>query len=361
MRTKPCYFIIGLFVIVAGALILAAIVVFGSGLFMQKKLYFETYFDGSVSGLTVGSPVELRGVRIGKVEKIVFVRDEYKLAVQPSETPRYEHYVMVLCSVLRENLPEASDEQRMARLKDMVGRGLRVRLSSNLLTGQAYLQADYLDPLRFKVLEIGWEPENLYVSSAPGEFETLKDSVDKVLFRLQELDIDKLVVAVENVLTSLDRAIADARIPEISKEARDLLAEARTQVRELDTSKISLAAQQVFASADRAVADANVPGLSRELKSLIAEVRQTNKNLQKLVASPEPGSGPSSLPEMVARLNKTLAKIDKLISTERPQIEVILANFKEISDNVRELTENLKRHPSELLRSKPPSQSEVLE
>ena len=360
MSTKPCYFIIGLFVIVAGALIVAAIVVFGSGLFAQKKLYFETYFDYSVSGLSLGSPVELRGVRIGQVEKIAFTRDEYDLAAQTSETPGYENYVMVLCSVLRDNLPDASDEQRMVRLKDMVARGLRVRLSSNLLTGQAYLQADYLDPERFKVLEIGWEPRNLYVSSAPGELETLKDSVDKVLLRLQELDIDKLVVAVENVLTSLDRAIADARIPEISKEARDLLAEARTQVRELDTDKISATAQQAFASAGRAVTNADVPALSREIKNLISEVRQTNQNLQKLVASPEPGSGPSNLPEMVARLNKTLGRIDKLISTERPQIEVILAKFKEISDNVKELTENLKRHPSDLLRSKPPLQSEAL-
>jgi phospholipid/cholesterol/gamma-HCH transport system substrate-binding protein/paraquat-inducible protein B len=152
MRTKPRYFIIGLFVIVAGALLLGAIVVFGSGLFMQKKLYFETYFDYSVSGLTVGSPVELRGVRIGQVEKIAFISDEYELAAENSEATGYENYVMVLCSVLRDNLPNASDEQRMARLKDMVARGLRVRLSSNLLTGQAYLQADYLDPQRFRVL-----------------------------------------------------------------------------------------------------------------------------------------------------------------------------------------------------------------
>jgi paraquat-inducible protein B len=340
---------------------LAAVVVFGSGLFMQKKLYFETYFDGSVTGLTVGSPVELRGVRIGRVEKIVFVRDEYELEARPSEAPSYQQYVMVLCSVRRDNLPEDSDEERMVRLKVMVARGLRVRLSPNLLTGQAYLEADYVDPLRFKVLDIGWKPRNPHVPSAPGEFETLKDSVDKVLFRLQELDIDKLVVAVERVLTSLDTAIADARIPEISKEATDLLAVTRKQIKELETAKISSAAQKLFASADVALADANVPALSHELENLIAELRDTNSNLQKLVASPEPIAGPISLPEMVARLNRTLTRVDKLISTEKPQIEVILANFKEISDNVRELTENLKRHPSELLRSRAPLESEVLE
>jgi len=63
---------------------------------------------------------------------------------------------------------------------------------------------------------------------------------------------------------------------------------------------------------------------------------------------------------MIARLNKTLVRIDKLISTERLQIEMILANFKEISDNLKTLTNNLKQHPSDLLFSKPPSQSEAI-
>lgn len=360
MSTKPSYFKIGLFVIVAGALILAAVVVFGSGLFAQDKVYFETYFNESVSGLRVGSPVELRGVRIGQVEKIAFIRDEYVLSMQPSDVPKYEHYVMVLCSVLREKLPDISDEHRLATLKVRAARGLRVRLSSNLLTGQAYLQADYLDPDRFKVLEIGWEPRQLYVSSAPSEFTTLKGSVDKVLFRLQELDIDKLVAAVEDVLASLETAIADARIGDISKNALNLLADATRQVNDLDTKKISMAVQQTLASVDKAVADANVPALSRDVQELVAEVRQTNGNLQRLLASPKPISGPSNLPEVVARLNKTLGRIDKLIATERPQIEMILANFKDISENMKDLTESLKRHPSDLLFSKPPSQSEAL-
>lgn len=360
MSMKPGYFKIGLFVITAGALILIAVAVFGSGLFAQEKIYFETYFDESVSGLAVGSCVELRGVRIGEVEKIAFIRDEYKLSAETSEGPKYEHYVMVLCSVLCENLPDFSNEHRLARLEAMVSRGLRVRLSSNLLTGQAYLQADYLDPERFKVLDIGWKPRHLYVSSAPGELTTLKESVDKVLLRLQELDIDKLVATVESVLLSLETAIADARIGDISKDVRNLLADARKQVNDLDTKKISLAAQQTFASADQAVADANIPELSRDLQDLIAEVRQTNGNLQKLLVSPEPISTPSNLPETVARLNRTLGRIDKLISTERPQIEVILANFKEVSDNMKDLTESLKRNPSDLLLGRPPSQSEAL-
>ncbi len=360
MSMKPNYFKIGMFTVVATLLILTALVVFGAGLFPREEIYFETYFDESVSGLSIGAPVELRGVRIGQVEKIAFVREEYEFSEQPPTESKYEGYIMVLCSVPKGRLPDTWYDHRVAQLSDMVSSGLRARLASNLLTDQAYLQADYIDPNRFPMLEIAWEPKHLYMPSAPGEFTTLKESVDKVLFRLRELDIVKLVAAVENILASLETAIVNARIADISKDVRDLLADARKQVNDLDTKEISLAAQQTLASADKAVADANVPALSRDIRSLIAEVRQTNGNLQKLLASPKPISGPSNLPEMIARLNKTLGRIDKLIATERPQIEMILANFKDISEDMKDLTGSLKRNPSDLLFSKPPSQSEAL-
>ena len=360
MSMKPSYFKIGVFVIVATILILGAIVVFGSGILTQEKIYFETYFDDSVSGLSVGSPVEFRGVRIGQVEEVAFIRDKYEVSEESSTVSKYESYVMVLCSLPRENLPEYTYEQRVTRLKQMVSRGLRLQLASNLLTGQAYLQGTFVDPVRNPLLETAWEPKNMYIPSAPSAFTTMKDSVDKIMYKLQEIEIDKLVASVESILNSLNIAINEARIGDIGKEARELLTQARTKIEKLDTEKLGEAAQQALVSVDEALADANVPVLRKELQNLISEVRQTNKNLQTLLASPEPVSGQSNLPEMIARLNKTLVRIDKLISSERPQIEMILANFKEISDNLKTLTNNLKQHPSDLLFSQPPSRSEAI-
>lgn len=358
MGKKPSYFKIGIFVIFAGLLILTAAVVFGSGLLAQEKLYFETYFDESVTGLTVGAPVELRGVRIGLVDKITFVREDYGRSNQDVEIPRYEHYVMVLCSINQENLPAESAAQKEC-LKKMVDRGLRVRISSNLLTGQAYLQADYLDPNRFDVLEVSWEPKNLYIPSAPSELSTLKDSVDKVLLRLQELDIDKLFTTVEAVLNSIDSAIADANVAELSRDMRVLLADARKQVNNLHTDKISRVAQDAFLSVDQAVADVNAPAIGDEVRSMLAEVRRTNNYLQKLLVGPESSLQFANLEEVMSRLNTTLARLDRLISTEGPQIELILANFEKITENIKDLTETLRQHPSGLFFSQPPLPMEV--
>ena len=146
MSMKPNYFKIGVFVIVAFILILAAVVVFGAGLFAEEKLYFETYFDSSVSGLNIGAPMEFRGVRMGQVEKITFARNEYELTVGSEDYYKYANRVVILVSIDKANLPEMSLADRRENLEEMTSRGFRIRLSSNLLTGLAYLQGNFLDP-----------------------------------------------------------------------------------------------------------------------------------------------------------------------------------------------------------------------
>jgi paraquat-inducible protein B len=404
MSTKPHYFRIGMFVILATLLIVVAVVTFGAGLLAQNKRYFESYFDESITGLSVGSLVEFRGVRIGQVERIGFVGSTYELSRDNGRISEYEPYVRVVCSVTRGNLPELAEERSNEVLEQMIRRGLRVRVTSNILTGEAYLEVNYLDPNRFDVMKIAWQPKYTYIPSAPSEMTTIKDSIDKILYQLQEIDVGKLVATLEQVLTSIDQAVADANLADLSREARALLAEARQAVAALDTrtmnektqellvslnkavvdanvpglsrearellqatrqklaaleaERISRATEQLLASLDEAVADANVPGLSRDARDLLADLRVTAEHLTKLLAIPE--GAEVNLAQVLESLGTALSRIDRLIATERPEVEIILANLREISDNLRELTESLKERPSELLFSKPPPKSEAL-
>lgn len=348
MSMKPHYFKIGVFVILAMILIFIAAVFLGAGLFAQEKIYIETYFQEAVSGLNVGSPLELRGVRLGQVEKIGFVAKVYGDLVTTPDVSEYGLCVVVVCSIPRENLQGLSIEQARNLLVLMIANGLRIQVTSNILTGQSYLMADYFDPERFPALDIEWQPEHIYVPSAPSDIITLRESVSSVLNRLREIELEKLIA-------SLDKAIVDANVGEISQQAIGLLSEARLKVRALDTETLSTNTNQVLASLDQAVIDANVPELSQQLQGFIAEIRH---NLQKLLASPT--ATQSNIPEMIARINSVLSRIDKLIANERPKLEIILANLREISNNIKDLTGNLKEHPSELLFSEPPSKSEVL-
>lgn len=359
MGRKPSYFKIGVFVILATVLLLVAVVIFGSGLFAPGKLKFETYFNESITGLAVGSPVEFRGVRIGQVESITFAGSAYEIPREDGKMSAFEPIVRVVFFVPRETMPQFAVDRTESVLEQMIARGLRVRINSNILTGQAYLEANYLDPRRFPVLEVPWTPEHTYIPSAPSELTTLKDSLDKILLRLQEIDFEGLVDSFRQTLVAVEKAVGEANLAQVSEEATGLLAETRQKIQLFDTEGISDAMRRLLASLDQTVADANVPELSGEAKRLIAEVRVTNDNLRRLLAAPEGIAGGTNLPEALARLNRALASIDRLIAAEKPEIEVIIGNFREISDNLRDLTESLRARPSELFFSRPPRESEA--
>ncbi len=374
MDGKPSYFKTGLFVIVGVLLITVAVVALGAGLFERDQVVFETYFDSSVSGLDVGAAVEDRGVKRGEVKKITFVASEYDLPDDVDRT-RYQRYVLVTGTLDTKANPEMSERERKQYIKKMVEKGYRLRLASNLLTNRAYLEGVFLDPNRYPVTQPEWKPENLFIPSAPGELTTIKSSINRILYKLEKLDTERIGLAIEKLLETTQKAVDDANVPAISGELENLLSEMR---------QTNETVAKLVTTANKAVEDANVPALSQEVQSLFAEARKTNQRLEQLLAPTDPNAEPESVattiarlnamleaPEgkqrsanialAVSRLNASLKSIERLLSTREPQIEQVLDNFRRASENLRELTENLKRNPGQLFFGKPPRQSEVLE
>ena len=76
---KTSYTKIG-FIVVAGIVAVAGSLFYFGGVRGNGDLvYAETCFDRSVSGLSVGSAVNFRGVRIGEVKEISFVGNKYNV------------------------------------------------------------------------------------------------------------------------------------------------------------------------------------------------------------------------------------------------------------------------------------------
>ena len=361
MGTKPSYFKTGIFVIVAVFLLLVAVVVFGSGLLGKERIFFETYIDDSVHGLSVGSPVKYRGVEIGRVERIGFVSAEYELPAGPQDFSQCERYVLVVASIEKGQFPGLSEERARTEIERLVSNGLRIQLASHILTGVAYLEANYVDRERFGFLKIAWQPKRPYVPSAPSEISTLKDSVDQVLAKLKELDIESIAASVERTFTTLNAAIVDVNIPALSQEVRGLAGEARQKIDAIDTVAINEATLQALLAFHTAVEDVNVPELGAEAKGLLTDARDVAKDLQALLAKPETAAELANLPKAVAQLNKTLERVDRLVVRQMPQIEQTITNLRAISENLKELTRGLEQDPAGIILSKPPAKSEALE
>jgi len=84
---RASYTRIGVFVVFGTLLFATGLAVFGSGLLQRGGIVAETYFQESVLGLNVGAAVYERGVKVGEVIDIDFVRTVYEIA---PDDPRFD-------------------------------------------------------------------------------------------------------------------------------------------------------------------------------------------------------------------------------------------------------------------------------
>lgn len=308
-QTRDRYYKIGLFVMIGFVLLVGGLLLLGAGSFFKPIIHMETYFDESVQGLDIGSAVKHRGVQIGTVESISFVRNEYK-DLSEEDYYRYGKYVLVQIALTNPLGLKGKDD---SILQKMISDGLRVRLTSQGLTGTAYLEVDYITIDQNPMLPITWVPRNVYLPSAPSTITRISANVEKFFRRLDETNVENIAVNLDKFLSTSTRAVEDARIPELRSEA----------------------------------------------VSLMSEVRETNRSLRELVARPETRSMPENLSASLQHLNKTMSRVDHLLTRNQGELEETLENLRTASRDMKELTGTAKRYPSLILFGKAPDRSSV--
>ena len=70
MSAQTNHWKLGLFVVVGFVLAACTVVFLGAQSLKKQSVDYKTYFDESVQGLEVGSPIKFRGVTIGHVNAI---------------------------------------------------------------------------------------------------------------------------------------------------------------------------------------------------------------------------------------------------------------------------------------------------
>jgi len=78
LSKKTSKTVIGIFVVSALALVVASVLIFGSGDFLKDRYKFVLFFKDSVKGLNVGAPVVFLGVQVGEVKDISVIQDPLK-------------------------------------------------------------------------------------------------------------------------------------------------------------------------------------------------------------------------------------------------------------------------------------------
>jgi ABC-type transporter Mla subunit MlaD len=228
MSAEARYFRVGSFVLGGFALIAVAVVILGGQSLLEEPLVLETYFDESVQGLEIGSPVKARGVRLGRVSEIGMVQDYYAL---PTVEERLEHGQKILVRMelsIEPRDPEADVEtQARENLKLMIEKGFRLRLTSSGLTGTSFIEADYASPKPDPPMEIAWTPKHVYLPSTTSTLKTLSTAAERIFERLEDADIGKVLEDLDHLLVSLTRKVEELDTGEIQREVVGLVDELR--------------------------------------------------------------------------------------------------------------------------------------
>jgi paraquat-inducible protein B len=286
MSAEARYFRVGLFVFIGILLIGSCTVILGGQQLLSKPVVFETYFDESIQGLEIGSPVKLRGMKIGDVSEIGLVQDYY---VFDTLEKRLEHgpkiRVKMALEVRREKPEKGVERKPGENLKALIARGLRLRLTSQGLTGTSFIQADFLSPESHPPMEIVWTPRHLYVPSAPSTMKAISTAAERIFEKLENVEIEKVVEDLDKLLLSLTKTVDEL-------DARRFQTAAVGLVEELRATNARLQHTIDGGRYDFEVALENLRVASENLRDL-SETAREYPSLMILGEPPQPAKGVS--------------------------------------------------------------------
>ncbi len=347
MSVKANYFKLGLFVI--GAVVVAALllIVIGSGRWFQPRITIETYFNESVQGLDIGSKVKYRGVVIGEVTRISFTYTRYQQEKPMSERLRYVLVEAQLQPQLLGGRTAAGDITSPQNAALEVERGLRVRIAPQGITGTNYLEIDYVNAETNTPLPIDWEPIYTYIPSSPSTVAQFVNAASEIVDRLHRLDVERTVDNLNKLLVTMNDRIGG-----------------------FDTRAISQRTERALDRLDKTLTSIDAKRLSDEAAGLLSELRTTNTQLKQTLDNPSFKKLPDdasaaverfrklvedpNLPKSLASLSRTLGRLDKIFGGGEADLATTIENLRQITDNLRDLSEDTKRYPSNVLFGAPP-------
>ena len=317
---------IGVFVLGAIALAVAAVLILGSGRLFRNTRQYVLFFRGNVNGLRVGAAVKFKGVQIGSVQKILL---NLRLSKEPARRPvQAEITIPVVIEIDEGKLErygaEGFDLSDPRSLRQAIGAGLRAQLSmESLLTGLLYVDLEmYPDTPVTMVLKPGGPIQE--IPTIPTALEEAQSAGARVVSALDRVDFPKVFDTVIQTLDAI-KEIVDSR-----------------------------ATREAVTNLNRTVVAMNQTAVSlRELSDQMN--RQVGPLSQALLTNSENAN---------ATLKQMQVTLDALRASLGPEAPLIyqsgqtLEQVSEAARSLRELTDYLQRNPSAIVRGRSVPQAE---
>jgi phospholipid/cholesterol/gamma-HCH transport system substrate-binding protein/paraquat-inducible protein B len=282
-NSNPNYFRLGVFVLAAIGVLVAVILIFGSGQLFKKSFVIETYIKQSVTGLDTGAAVRFRGVKVGQVTFIGLSGDIYEKDI-PFE--KRLQYVVVRMQIFGDKLTEQ-------QITDFVNNKLRARVKSMGITGVNYVEFDFLNESSDYIpLPYSWKPADPVIPSLPNQADEIISGLQKFFSTLNHADFEGTQKKFDSLLVNLNTLMAgDGKNNEgliRSVQSLNVIIERIAKVTDKDELNI-LMRELVGAIASLRQTVTSIQG---DTTATIENLKQTTENLNEFsrIASQSPSS-----------------------------------------------------------------------
>ncbi|WP_342346407.1 MlaD family protein [uncultured Nitrospira sp.] len=250
---------------------------------------FLVNFDGSVRGLSVGAPVEFRGIKIGIVSDIAVNLNPKTLEIKIPVLIEIQPERITATQVIQSQVVE----DKYAIMKHMVKRGLRARLETgSLLTGQLFVGLDFHQDLPQQELIMTEKyPE---IPAIPAAMDELRRTVTDVMAEIRRLPLDKIAKEILEAVEGGNRLVNSSETQKAIHNLNTAIGNVEKLTvgldRQADALAISLDKTLVSVRKSLEVADPNSPAgvnMNSALKELAAAARSIRVLADYLEQHPE--------------------------------------------------------------------------
>jgi phospholipid/cholesterol/gamma-HCH transport system substrate-binding protein len=307
--------IVGLFVLVAAALVVGTVFALGAASGGKVKT-FHTYFQFA-AGVEPGTTVRYSGgPKVGRVEKV---------AIDPGDPSRIE-----VTFTVDEDLPVKTDS--------------RVKIMTLTPLGDNHVEVLPGTP------GAGVAPNGTFLPSEPyADFGAVIQQLQDIAPHAQELivTLNARVVELKDTLSRVN----DMLSPENRANFSAVLAGARGTIQENRPALKSTLDNLNQASG-------RVQPVLDDLRKTAAQADQTLDHVDAMIGEDRPDIHQSviELREALASVTSLTGKLNQTVDVNSENLDEVLDNLRSVTENLKEITDTIKARPYLLIRSSPPAE-----
>lgn len=304
-RTK---LVVGIFLFFGIGIAVITFIWLGMSHYLEKGRYYCIYFNESVQGLEIDSPVKYRGVPIGRVVKIEVAPDSKLIEV-----------------VVQIDKEQTLDKNIVAQLS-VVG-----------ITGSMFIELDLKkpnEPNRTPVLT--FPSKYPIIPSKPSSISQILEGLDDFLNQMRAIDLEGISDKIKETLDNVNRMMADANVKGLSAKLGASLEDIQTIVDRKRWNRILSSVEEAMNSLDSVMAKAN---------GSIGRVDNSLASIQKLVDEKE-----KTVEKAIDDFRKAMGKVNILLDNGNSMVTGADASVNQIGQNLIEATRNLKQATDDLNR-----------